>query len=161
MNVTGDVAIADEPMDGADAQALIAALNAELRGLYDPEDNHFTLTGEQVAPGSGAFLVARVDGTPVGCGAVRRVGAGAGEIKRMYVAPEARGLRLAARLLAALEERAAALGLTRLVLETGPRQHAALRLYERAGYTAIPQFGEYIGGAMSLCFGKDLAPGRG
>jgi len=96
-----------------------------------------------------AFLVLRLDGQPVGCGALRPMEeAGfedAAEIKRMYVAPEVRGRRLAAVILAELERLARAFGYARAVLETGDRNPEAIRLYERCGYQHIPPYGPYIG----------------
>jgi len=139
------------------AQALIAALNAELSSIY-PEQGatHFRLDPDEVADGQGAFLVATRAARPVGCGAVRRIDGRTGEIKRMYVSPEERGRGLSRLLLDALESEARALGLSRLVLETGARQLAALALYERAGFSRIAPFGEYIGSPLSVCMAKDL-----
>lgn len=139
------------------AQQLIAELNAELSARY-PEDGatHFRLAAAEVAPGSGAFLVAYLDGEPVGCGAVRRIEDGTAEIKRMYVRPAARGRRIGAAILAALESEARNLGAARLVLETGERQHEAVALYRRAGFVEIPRFGEYIESPLSLCMAKEL-----
>src|SRR5688572_11801746 len=112
------------------AGRLIAALNAELEGRYpEPGANHFRLDLDEVAEGRGAFFIATLDGEPVGCGAVRRIDEHSGEIKRMYVAPAARGRGVARRVLAALEAEAVALGLVRLVLETGARQVEAIALY--------------------------------
>src|SRR5262245_25557297 len=76
----------------APARALIGALNAELSSLYTEEGaNHFRLDPEEVAEGLGTFLIASRAGQPIGCGAVRRIEAQTGEIKRMYVIPEERG----------------------------------------------------------------------
>jgi len=65
-----------------------------------------------------------------------------------------RGVGLA--VLHALEAEARRLGIRRLVLETGVRQHEALALYQRVGYSPIPPFGEYLGSPLSLCLGKEL-----
>jgi len=133
--------------------------SAELSSRY-PEDGatHFRLDPDEVAPGRGAFLVATRAGEPVGCGAVRRIEAETGEIKRMYVSPEARGHGVGRAVLAALETEARAPGLARLVLETGIRQPEAIALYERAGFSRIPAFGEYVNSPVSVCMAKDLAP---
>jgi putative acetyltransferase len=149
--------IAVEPFTSEAAQRLVAALNAELVARYpDPLDLHFSLTEEQVAPGQGAFLVARAGARPIGCGAVRRLDAGTAEIKRMYVAPEARGRGLAGRILARLEVEARRLHAVRLVLEMGDRQPEAGALYARAGFTPIPRYGEYACAPHSICLGKML-----
>jgi putative acetyltransferase len=140
------------------SRTLIAELNAELSAAYsEPGANHFGLDPQEVAEGRGAFLVVRLDGTPVGCGAVRLLDAETGELKRMYVAPTARGTGLGRRLVAALEAEAWALGARRLVLETGTRQHAALALYRATGFHPIPLYGEYLGSPeTSICLGKEL-----
>lgn len=108
--------IAPEPLASSDARALIARLDAELTARYpDPEDNHFELTEDQVADGRGVFVIARlatgpVTG-PVGCGALREIEPGTGEIKRMYVAPSARGLGIGRHVLGELERHARRLGI--------------------------------------------------
>lgn len=159
--------IAPDALTSAVAAALITALNAELSALY-PEAGatHFRVDPDEVAPGAGAFLVARLLGRPVGCGALRRLreaslmrelGPRVGELKRMYVAPEARGQGIGRALLARLEAEARTLGLDRLVLETGIRQTEALALYRRAGFTDIPAYGEYAASvATSVCLTKGL-----
>jgi putative acetyltransferase len=156
-----------EPLTSDVAASLIGALNAELSALYpEPGANHFRLDPDEVAPGNGAFLVVRRGGRPVGCGAVRRVreaallpelGPRVGELKRMYVDRDARGQGIGRALLDRLEAEARALGLERLVLETGIRQTEALALYRRAGFIEIPPYGEYsASAATSVCMAKVL-----
>ena len=138
-------------------QQLISALNSELEERYPEEGaNHFRLDPEEVADGRGAFLVAYIGGQPVGCGAVRRIESTVAEIKRMYVAPQARGRGVGRQVLLQLEAEARRLDATRLVLETGPRQPEALALYSRAGFVEIPNFGDYVGCEFSVCMAKEL-----
>jgi GNAT superfamily N-acetyltransferase len=152
-----EVHIAVEPLGSDDALALIAALNTETLERYpDPADNFFELAEEEVAPGRGAFLIARSSGRPIGCGAVRMLDTATAELKRMYVAPEVRGRGIGSAIVAALEEQARRLGARRLVLETGDRQPEAVALYLRAGFTPIPCFGAYASAPQSRCFGKLL-----
>ena len=129
--------------DDPDVQRLAAAQQAELRARYDG-------AGEPGTPPSAAdvsVVLLAVDdhGTPVGCGALRALGAGAAELKRMFVVPAARGRGIAKAVLAGLEAAAVRRGWTTLRLETGPRQPEAIRLYTAAGYRAIGPFGAYLG----------------
>lgn len=158
-SITPEITITRAALTEATSLALITALNAELSALYpEPGANHFTLDPEQVTGGRGAFLVIRRDGAAVGCGAVRVLDDATAELKRMYTAPVARGTGLGRKLVAALEAEARALGVRRLVLETGTRQHAALALYEKCGFRRIPLFGEYcLSPETSICMGKELA----
>ena len=142
------------------AQQLIAALNAELSARYPEEGaNHFRLDPHEVAEGQGTFVVAAIDGEPIGCGALRRIEPGVGEIKRMFVAPAARSRGVGGLILAELEAEALRLGLHRMLLETGPRQPEAIAVYRRASYYDIPLYGEYLHSPcpeFSLCMAKDL-----
>ena len=157
MHGAEDFEIRREELGSPAAAALIAALNAELSATYPEEGaTHFRLDPDEVGEGHGAFLVAYDGGRPVGCGALRRLDTDTAEIKRMYVAPEARGRGLGRLLLGALEGEARRLQVARIVLETGVRQREALGLYESAGYARIPSFGEYVDSPLSVCFGKPL-----
>jgi putative acetyltransferase len=149
-----EITISVEPLDGPEARRLLVDLDDYLNSLYRPEENFLDLPAEDVADGRGTFLVAREHGVAVGCGAIRRISPMAGEVKRMFVAPEARGRGVGGCILAALEEWAVSRGMTRLVLEAGDRQSEAIRLYERAGFVAIPCFGEYADAVLSRCFEK-------
>ena len=143
------------------SRALIESLNSELTGAYpEPGATHFGLDPAEVSDGRGAFLVIYQEETPVGCGAVRRIDSETAELKRMYVSPALRGRGLGRRLVAALEAEARALGVRRLILETGIRQSAALALYRATGFQSIPLYGEYLRSPeTSICLGKVLARG--
>ena len=103
-----------------------------------------------------AFVVARLDGQPVGCGAIRPHEPGVAEVKRMYVEPAARGLGVGRRILRELESVAGALGYVVVRLETGVKQPAAVALYERAGYQRIERYGIYAEDPLSICMEKRL-----
>jgi putative acetyltransferase len=124
-----------------EARRLIAELDTYLEGLYPPENNHL-LSIEQLKQPGVTFLTAVINGRVVGCGAYVNRGDYA-EIKRMYVMPEYRGLKIGRRLLEELETKVKADGLKVLRLETGVRQPAALRLYEKAGYLRRRAFNGY------------------
>ena len=151
--------IRNSTLDSPDSIRLISALNAELRAAFpEPGANHFSLSGHQVQPGDGAFLIAYLDGVPVGCGAVRRIEQTSAELKRMYVAPHVRGQGIGRAIVQALEQQAQLIGATTVVLETGTRLAPAIGLYRSLGYNPIPLFGEYLSSPeTSLCFGKSLA----
>jgi putative acetyltransferase len=124
-----------------DARGLIAELDAELSGEYSPEQSH-GFSVERVFQPDVMFFVARLDGEPAGCGGVS-FDDGLAEVKRMYVRPRARGRDVAGAILARLEKEARARGVKRLVLETGDVRQAALRFYEREGFTRCDAFGAY------------------
>lgn len=98
------------------------------------------------------FLVARLSGQPVGCGALRRFDDHTAEIKRMYVAPAGRRQGIARRILMELERHAHEFGYRAIRLETGVRQPDAQRLYESLGYQRIAAFGPYAGNPTSVCY---------
>jgi GNAT superfamily N-acetyltransferase len=102
------------------------------------------------------MVLVRDGDTAVACGAIRDLGDGVAELKRMYVAPEARGRGLSRQVLDELERLATDRGFHRLVLETGVLQVQAMGLYMSAGYRSIPNFGEYAAETASRCFAKDL-----
>jgi GNAT superfamily N-acetyltransferase len=101
-----------------------------------------------------AFLIARLEGWPVGCAALRPLGAEAAEVKRLYVTPPVRRRGIARLLLAELEAQAARFGFTTLRLETGNRQPEAIGLYESTGFRRIAPYGSYVEDPLSICFEK-------
>jgi GNAT superfamily N-acetyltransferase len=149
------VRIAAEPFHSPDAVALCDAQQADIRARYGLRD-----TEPGVKPSAAditVFLVARDDdGTPLGCGALRGLGDGVVELKRMYTVPAARGRGVGRAVLTALEDEARARGFTLARLETGDRLPEAHRLYVRAGYAPIPCWGAYASSAISLCFERAL-----
>jgi putative acetyltransferase len=105
------------------------------------------------------FAVARTAaGQAVGCGAVV-LDTEAGELKRLFVSPAARGQGLAQRLLARLEAEAVGRGCQLLQLETGPYQPEALGLYARCGYERRGPFGGYADDPLSVFMEKRLGAG--
>lgn len=137
-----------------EARALVADLDAFLTGLYEMGDNYLTPV-EELAEAGAVFLVARDGDRAIGCGAIRPFAYYA-EVKRMYVRPEERGRRVGLALLRALEAETRALGLPFMRLETGPRQLAAVALYEREGFVRRGPFGDYPGCGGSLFMEKAL-----
>ena len=138
-----------------DATALIAELDAHLEPLYARESRHGFSVQKLIAD-SVAFFVIRDNGTPAGCGGIKLFGTDYGEIKRMYVRPEFRGRSFGKLMLDHLADYATKHGIAVLRLETGIHQHAAIRLYEGAGFRRIPPFGDYRDDPVSLCYEKRL-----
>ncbi len=101
-------------------------------------------------------LVAYADDKPVACGAIKEFTSTAMEIKRMFTLPEWRGKGLASQILAELEQWIKELGYPTCVLETGIRQPEAIALYQKSGYRRIPNYGQYAGVDVSVCFEKKL-----
>lgn len=143
----------DDP-DAPDVSLLIRELDGYLAELY-PTGNIRPVTAEELKESNVTFLTARVDGTPVACGAFVRHG-GYVEVKRMYVLPACRGLGLGKQLLEALETEIARTSGGLVRLETGTAQAEALELYERAGYRRCPPFGEHTANPRSICMEKAL-----
>lgn len=134
--------IALESPDQPEVLALIDALDAFQKPLYPAESHHGIDLAALLRP-EVLFAVARAaDGSALGCGAIV-LGPQLGEVKRMYVQPAARGTGLGRRLLQFLEAQARERGCTAFALETGYLQPEAIALYERAGYSKCPPFGDY------------------
>lgn len=142
------------PQSG-EARKLIEALDAELRARYQTAETH-GLSARDLDDPETVFLVARRGSDAIACGAIRRIDAATGEVKRMFVHPGFRGRGLSRQILLALEEEARQKGIVTLRLETGVRQPEAIGLYRSAGYAQIPAFGEYVGDIHSVCYEKSL-----
>ncbi len=97
------------------------------------EDEIATLPGKY-APPDGALLLARLDGAPAGCVALRRIDDATCEMKRMYVPPELHGRGIGRALADAIVDEARALGYTSMVLDTSIRQKEAQALYRKLGF---------------------------
>jgi len=96
----------------------------------------------ELTPPAGLLLVARLREEPVGCGALKFHENTVAELKRMWVAPRARGLGLGRRLLEALEHRAREAGMTIIHLETNHNLIEAIQLYRDSGYKEVEAFND-------------------
>lgn len=152
------IQIVPERPDTLDARALIEELQASLAPLY-PSENQFGYSIEKLIQQNVAFFVVRADDMPVACGGVQIFGDEYGEVKRMFVRPQFRGMGLAKLMLAQLEAYTHARGVPLLRLETGTLQTEALGLYEQYGFTRIPPFGDYAETPLNIYFEKRVAPG--
>jgi putative acetyltransferase len=153
---TNRIIVTAENPHSADCLQLIADLTLELSRLYDDDGGADSFNPDDALATGAAFLVARLGGTPIGCGAVRPLAPNTAEIKRLYVVPDARGKGMGWRILLELESVALELGYNRVRLETGLKQPEAIRLYGSAGYQRIGCYGKHPGNPMSVCFEKQL-----
>jgi len=130
---------------GAEAQACIGAYLDELDARFETgfdAARSVSANPHELVPPQGVFLLAWLEGAAIGCGGLKVAGDGTGEIKRMWVAPDARGLGVAQRLLDALEGHAQALALSRVRLDTNRTLVEARALYARNGYRDIPAYND-------------------
>jgi GNAT superfamily N-acetyltransferase len=146
------------PYEHPDATSLRAQMVAEVQAVYGAQRDT-AASGMPTAVTADSVVVTFVGyvrDRPVAHALLRRLGDEI-EVKRMFVAPDARGLGAADVLMTALEAEARVVGASRVILHTGDRQIAAVRTYERRGYTPIPIYEPYVGMPASLCFEKVLA----
>lgn len=151
--------------DHPDAVKLNDQVQGEYAQRYGDEGDVTPLDASMFRPPLGLYLLAYdAQDRPVATGGWRTqdendegYSDGDAELKRMYVVPQARGLGLARRILAALEDDARAAGRTRMVLETGAKQPEAVALYVSSGYEPCAKFGHYRFHDLSMCFAKPLS----
>jgi DNA-binding MarR family transcriptional regulator/predicted GNAT family acetyltransferase len=141
----GAVVVVREPADSADAVWCLDHYFAELArrfdGGFDPAKGK-PVGVEDMTPPRGWFFVARLDGRAVGCGGLAPLGAEEGEVKRVWTAPEARGLGVARRIVAAIETTAREAGLKTLKLDTNRALTEAQALYRKLGYAEIARYND-------------------
>ena len=139
------------------ARALVDAAMADLAVRYGSGDDT-PVDAAEFAPPNGDFVVAFLDGVPVGCGGWRPYHSdpSTAEIKRMFTRAEARRRGVGRAVLRAVEESARAVGRVRMALETGKLQPEAIAMYEAAGYQRIPNFGYYRDEPGAMCYGRQL-----
>jgi DNA-binding MarR family transcriptional regulator/GNAT superfamily N-acetyltransferase len=140
---TADFDVVDpaSPVARSTLAAYFAELDERFESGFDPRQGGADDDAAMRAP-DGVFLVMRSDAAPIGCGGVLRVDDRSGEIKRMWVHPDWRGLGLGSRLLARLETAARDLGRDRIVLDTNATLLEAIAMYERAGYRSIERYND-------------------
>ena len=137
-----------------DFKDLVARLDNYL-GVVDGEQHAYYDKFNQIDT-LNHVIVGYEDGEVVACGALREMGAGVMEVKRMYTRPESRGKGFAKKVLAELERWAAESGATTVILETGKTMTDAIGFYRSNGYEVIPNYGPYVGVENSVCFEKEV-----
>jgi putative acetyltransferase len=153
----GEITIMAERPDAQDSLTLLAALRGELAEKYPDELRGVALSPDELMIPGAVFVVARLSGKAVGCGAIRPLETGVAEVKRMFVVAGARGHGIGHAVLAQLETLARKMGYAKLRLETGLKQPEAIALYRKAGYGPYPCYGPYATNPLSVCFEKRLA----
>jgi len=133
-----------DPADPA-ARACVRAYVEELGRRFDAGFNparSLPAADQEMSPPAGVFLVATLHSEAVGCGGLKFHDSAPAEVKRMWVAPAARGLGLGRRLLTELESHATAHGVTVLRLETNGSLAEAISLYRSSGYHEVAAFSD-------------------
>ncbi len=141
--MTDPVQFGIEDPSSVDAQwcfeQYFAELNARFQAGFNPSLSISADASELIRP-AGLLVIARRGGQVIGCGALKFHEGAPAELKRMWVAPEARGIGLGRRLLEELERLAREAGVQVLHLETNGSLHAAIQLYRSAGFKEVAAF---------------------
>ena len=151
------ITIAKEDPRTPDASRLLSAFVDEVKKRYDSPPADVGIFNPELvsAPGS-VFLIARRDGTAVGCGAIVPMDEYCVEVKRMFVARESRGLGIATMILEELERLAREFDYDAMRLETGVKQPESIALYGKAGFYRIPNFPPFENDHSAVCFEKKI-----
>lgn len=149
--------IATETPLSDDVRALVRALNEFTFELTPAEYRHHMTVEQMAQPDTTLFVARDANGAILGMGALRRHSDGVGEVKRMFVKPEARGLGVGGAILARIEDLARQEGISRVVLETGANFDAAKRVYERGGFSPSAPVLDYPPSAWTAFYAKSLS----
>ncbi|WP_245871386.1 GNAT family N-acetyltransferase [Asanoa hainanensis] len=144
------------PFTAPESVALVTELMIDLGARYGSSGDDTPVDPTDFSPPNGDFLVAFLDGEPVGCAGWRVHGAEEAELKRMYTAPAGRRRGVAKAVLRAIEDSAREAGRKRLILETGDKQPEAIAFYVANGYERIPDFGYYRDSPGVRSYGRVL-----
>ena len=134
-----------EPPASADGLRCLNAYYQEMAGRFDTgfdPSKSLAVNAEELVPPAGALVVARLDGRPVGCGALRKKSTNIGEIKHLWVDHDARGLGVGRRILARLETVAQEFGFDTVRLDTNRTLTEAQALYRASGYREVAPFND-------------------
>ncbi len=130
----------ESPAAVGSLERYFAEIDTRFESGFDPA--HSVTRPEEFRPPQGIFLVAALRDAPIGCVGLRFPEPGVAEVKRMWVAPEARGLGLGRRLLSELESRARQAGARTLRLETNRALTEAIELYRSSGFVEVDRFND-------------------
>jgi len=141
--------------DSPEAIELIGELDEHLMGHPYPAQSRHAFSVEKLLREEVVFFVTWYEGKLAGCGGIKMFG-DYGEVKRMFVRPEFRGMGLGKLMLRYLALYAVRHGTNTVRLETGIYEVEAIGLYERCGFQRRAPFGEYVEDPMSIYFEKHL-----
>ena len=140
--------------DDPDFQNLVALLDNDLK-TRDGDEHSFYAQYNKIE-NIRNVIVCYIDNNPIGCGAFKEYDQKKVEIKRMFVQPGYRGQGIGLRILRELELWASELNYLECILETGKKQPEAIRLYQKAGYALIKNFGQYENVENSVCMSRTI-----
>lgn len=140
--------------DSKDFHSLVSLLDQGLR-ITDGDDFSFFTQFNKLDAIKNVVVIYE-DEIPVGCGAIKKYDETTAEVKRMFVKEDYRGKGIAKEVLSELERWAKELGYSDCILETGNMLTNAIKLYQSSGYERIPNYGQYIGVAVSVCMKKKI-----
>lgn len=158
MVVTVVPATSSDPVCQEMLGAYVADIAARMAAGFDPSRSS-PPGPTDFDPPQGVFLLAYLDDVPVGCGALRTLEPGIGEIRRMYVLPDARGNGVGRRILEALEDEALGRGQHTVRLDTSEELAEAQALYEASGFTRVPAYND--NGYAARWYEKRIGPTEG
>ena len=150
---TEDLKLVRTNSQNADFASLIVKLDANLASRNGDMQEYFNQFNKVDAIKH--VIIAYINDSAVGCGAIKQFDSNSVEVKRMFVSEEYRGRRVASQILRELENWAKELGYTSAVLETSNVQIEAVALYTKT-YAVTENYGQYAGIATSICFKKQL-----
>ena len=136
------------------SSSAVIGLDADLK-IRDGEEHWFFAQFNKIDTIK-YVVVAYNENIPVGCGAIKEYANKTMEVKRMFVPLQNRGKGIASLVLQELEKWCNELGIEKCVLETGIKQHEAIKLYAKNNYKIIPNYGQYANVESSVCFEKEL-----
>lgn len=138
--------------NNGDFQKLVALLDDYLKEING--ENHSFFSKFNTIDTLSHVLVAYSDEKPVGCGAFKPFSEKEAEIKRMFVLEEFRGQGLGRKILKNLEYWAEESNFDFCILETSKNMPNAVKLYQKAGYSSIQNYGQYKDVESSICMKK-------
>lgn len=125
-------------------------LDSELFEIYGDMQNNYTAHNN--VKDLKTIIIFDED-NPIGCGCLKVLKENLGEVKRVFVASDNRGKGIAKLIVEEIQKLAIENNIKNLILQTGSKQHAAINLYKKMGYTMIERYGPYVNDNNSVCMG--------